>query len=174
MNYTNTLVNGTLELLAGDSANMSTLVPRSESITTFASAIISDAMFNNNLEIRRNLAKNLNLTGDEISDFINKAIIQDAKNQNRTTTAIGRGGSHSNSTGNDNAACEYYCNGLIKNIFANYRNMHGYISLVVSTRNFLYVVKSLPLKMYIFNIPIFSSFFASVSHIFLSHLTSPL
>lgn len=135
MNYTNAMVNGTLDLLAGDSANISTLVSRSESITTFASAIISDAMyFNSDMDIRKNLAKKLNLTGDEINDFFNKATIEEAKNINRTTTAIGRGTTHPNSTGNGNAAaaCEYYCNGIIKDVFTNYKNMHGYISLAVS------------------------------------------
>lgn len=134
MNYTNAVINGTLDLLAGDGANISTLVSRSDSITTFASAIISDAMyFNSDMDIRKNLAKKLNLTGDEINDFFNKATLEEAKNINRTTTAIGRGTSHPNSTGNDNAAvCEYYCNGLIKDVFTSYRNMHGYISLAVS------------------------------------------
>lgn len=133
MNYTNVVVNGTLGLLTGDTTNISALVPRSDSITTFASSIISDGMyFNSDMDIRKNLAK-LNLTGDEINDFFNKATIEEAKNINRTTTAIGRGGLHSNSTSNDNSAvCEYYCNGLIKDVFANYKNMHGYISLAVS------------------------------------------
>lgn len=135
MNYTNAVVNGTLDLLAGDSANISTLVSRSDSITTFASAIISEAMYFNGgeMDMRKNLAKKLNLTGDEINDFFNKAAMEEAKNINRTTTAIGRGTSHPNSTGNDNAAaCEYYCNGLIKDVFTNYKSMHGYISLAVS------------------------------------------
>lgn len=137
MNYTNALVNGTLDLLAGDTTNMSALVPRGDSITTFASAIISDAMyFNSDLDIRKNLAKKLNLTGDEINDFFNKATIEEAKNINRTTTVIGRGGGlHSNASGDDSAAvCEYYCNGLIKDVFTSYRNMHGYISLAVRAK----------------------------------------
>lgn len=137
MNYTNAVLNGTLDLLAGDSTNISTLVSRGDSITTFASAIISDAMyFNSDIDIRKNLAKKLNLTGDEINDFFNKATIEEAKNINRTTTAIGRGASHPNSTGNNDAsACEYYCNGLIKDVFTNYKNMHGYISLAVSNKS---------------------------------------
>lgn len=128
MNYTNvnSTLNGTLEMLAGDSANASTFVARGESITTLASAIIADTMnFNSDKgDISTNLAKNLNLTRDEINDFLKKAIIQDTHRIHNT--------SHPNSTRNNAAACEYYCNGLIKDVFANYRNMHGYISLAVS------------------------------------------
>lgn len=92
---------------------------------TFASSIITDAMYySNDMDIKRNLAKKLNLTGDEINDFFNKATIEEAKNINRT--------GHTNISANGNNACEYYCNGLIKDIFTNYKCMHGYISLAVS------------------------------------------
>lgn len=127
MNYTNAVLNNTLDLL-GD-GNISTLMTKSDSITTFASAIISDAMyFNSDVDIKRNLAKKLNLTGDEINDFFNKATIEEAKNINRTTTAIVR--AQTNATTN-NSACEFYCNGFIKDVFTNYKGMHGYISLAV-------------------------------------------
>lgn len=130
MNYTSLVLNGTLSVLSD--GNISALASRGDGITTFASSIISDVMyFNNDLDIKRNLAKKLNLTGDEINDFFNKATIEEAKNINRTTTAIVR--AHTNATGSENGgACEYYCNGIIKDVFTNYKSMHGYISLAVS------------------------------------------
>lgn len=128
MNYSSAVLNSTLGLLS--EGNISALVSKGDSIAALA-AVMADAMFlnaNGNSDIKKNLASKLNLTGEEINDFFNKATIEEVKNINRTTT-------HTNGTGNEHGACEFYCNGVIKDVFTNYKGMHGYISLAVIVLN---------------------------------------
>lgn len=62
-----------------------------------------------------------NITTDNINDFLKK-LWQLSKPLNETVE----------DDDNELSACQYYCNGFVKDLFGSYKSVHGYISLVVS------------------------------------------
>lgn len=68
-----------------------------------------------------NFITGLNLSSGIVKDFITKL-----------NDLINKQANESINNGNDSIACRYYCNGAIKDVCSSYKNVHGYISLVVS------------------------------------------
>lgn len=73
----------------------------------------------NYLEAQNINISNLNITNDNINDFLTKLFQL-----------------HKKSDDEDNSApietCDHFCNGPIKNMLLGYKNVHGYLSLLVS------------------------------------------
>lgn len=110
--------------------------------STVASIAPSAVMHNNNVELY-NMGANkmfsenstqhlidlknisitdLNITADYLNDFLKK-LLQLSKPLNES----------GDEEDHESSACQYYCNGFVKDLFGSYKNVHGYISLVVST-----------------------------------------
>lgn len=118
-------INNSVNML--DDGNASMMHSIVETTTAVTSAQIA-AFVHNGISF----GNNTNITPEEIKDFLARAVSAESAQQNlslanRTAT------NHSiQSFYNESITCHYYCNGMIKDLFANYKNMHGYISLVVS------------------------------------------
>lgn len=80
---------------------------------------------------------NLNITNDNINDFIKKLLQLSKPNNLSDTTHIAAdgygGGSGTGDFGDDTETCQNYCSGPIRDMLLGYKSVHGYISLVVST-----------------------------------------
>lgn len=81
---------------------------------------------------------NLNITNDNINDFIKKLLQLSKPNNLSETTHIAAdgygavGGSGTSDFGDDTETCQNYCSGPIRDMLLGYKSVHGYISLVVS------------------------------------------
>ncbi|XP_031640943.1 sex peptide receptor [Contarinia nasturtii] len=128
MNYTNTAINHidgySGNNITGNSSNYILESSSNDSATTLASAVVSNAIhfvqnaFNSTRKYDGNATddKNINVTDAELHDFVLKLLEYNQFNL---------------STDNESVACEHYCNGFVKDVFSNYKRMHGYISLAI-------------------------------------------
>lgn len=109
-----------------ENINGYTLEPNvNDNVTTLATAVVSSAIHSvqNVIDPTRKYeanvtdGKNITITEAEIHAFVMKMLEFHQNNLN---------------TENESVVCEHYCNGIVKDVFSNYKRMHGYISLVVS------------------------------------------
>lgn len=116
----------------------STIVPkisrRPSVVTTTATATsMATKMANSSLNIFHENAEyflkqnnisinNLNITSENFNDFLKK-LVQLSKPVNMSGI---------NAHSNEHDSCDDYCKGFIQDIFGTYRNIHGYLSLLVS------------------------------------------
>lgn len=78
---------------------------------------------------------NLNLTNDNINDFIKK-LLQLSMPVNVSDTVHG---GLEDFNGENTKTCQHYCKGHIRDTLLCYKSIHGYISLVVSAFSVLHM-----------------------------------
>lgn len=83
-------------------------------------------------------AKEFNLTDEYLTDFMDiwRQTILIANAENRSYTNI-TNGTLEDANPQQAVSCDDYCKNEMRHFFDEYRNYHGYVSLVVSTRNLI-------------------------------------